>query len=300
MSLKAKLYAWGRRQEKYAAHRWGVDLWQKPPLPWAVEQTTLGLELQRALTLRYPRGEHRPVLLQAMPKAAGSWVSLLLAESLGRFKVMKLALKQCPAQEDETWGPLHAYFTDMTKLSPEALQTYEHKPVLLHAHLAPTDDNLRLLREHAYEPIYLSRDLRDMLVSWYFHLGTLDNELGQTVQALPQPEGLDLVLDQFLAPFAQFQQRWVDFFQTHFPQRILTFEEIQQDPLSALRRVVNDVGASVSDAHLRAVLAKYQKPTAKHQNPDIKADATKLRKGIVGDWKNQLTPAQAERIEAAM
>jgi hypothetical protein len=295
MSLKAKLIDWARYEERAMSVRYKFDILQEPPVPWSMAQTSVFFEVKRSLRLNAKK-RCRPLVLQALPKSGGSWLSIMLSECLDLAKCSKRSIKALPASDMQPWKMLHSYFTDLVDLKSDTLSQYENKPALLHAHLAPTDRNIEYFLNMVQEPVYVHRDLCDVLVSWYFHLSTLDNELGREIKSKEEQEGIDLVIDNFLMPFHEFNRNWLSFFEENYPKRIICYEELINEPNQTFSRLIADIDNTIPQSRIVDVLCKYCKPKASNQVPAINLDPSKLRKGIVGDSRNFLSDSQVERI----
>ena len=81
MSLKLKLFKWARYEERQMSVRFEFDILQEPPIPWSMEQTTAYYEMKRGMRLHCKK-KCKPLVLQALPKSGGSWLSIMLSECL--------------------------------------------------------------------------------------------------------------------------------------------------------------------------------------------------------------------------
>ncbi|XP_060596179.1 sulfotransferase 2A1-like [Ruditapes philippinarum] len=88
---------------------------------------------------------------------------------------------------------------------------------------------------------------------------------------------------------------------------IVQYEDLKMDSLNQLRRIQTYLGLSHSDERLQAVLDKCSLgnlradvENGKVKTPLIDESGKSIlyRKGIIGDWKNNFTVAQNEKIEA--
>ncbi|XP_053381293.1 sulfotransferase 2A8-like isoform X2 [Mercenaria mercenaria] len=87
---------------------------------------------------------------------------------------------------------------------------------------------------------------------------------------------------------------------------VVQYEDLKRDSLNQLRRIQNYLGLNHSDERLQAVLDKCslgnlraEVENGKVKTPliDEKGKSILYRKGVIGDWKNNFTVAQNEKIE---
>ncbi|KAK3541657.1 hypothetical protein QTP86_034662 [Hemibagrus guttatus] len=155
--------------------------------------------------------------------------------------------------------------------------------------------------------IYVSRNPKDVLVStFHFH---------QMASFLHDPLTFEEFADQFLAGNVFFG-KWTDHVKswrhTDVGDRILyiTYEEMIQDLLGSLERMLLFLGKSLSKDALHRVTEHCEFKTMKQNKmsnyslvPEAIMDNKKsafLRKGIVGDWKNYFSPELELKFNTAI
>jgi hypothetical protein len=123
------------------------------------------------------------------------------------------------------------------------------------------------------------RDLRDTLVSAYFHYSQHRKDL----MNVSKEEGFRLLMETFLHRELELQRTWV---QAGVP--VFHYEDMMADASGVWRKILDSVGLQVSDSMLEAAL-KYASFEARSGRKPGQEDAkSHYRKGTPGDWKNHL------------
>ncbi|KAG5271613.1 hypothetical protein AALO_G00181980 [Alosa alosa] len=155
--------------------------------------------------------------------------------------------------------------------------------------------------------IYVARNPKDVLVSsFYFH---------QMARFLDDPGTFEEFLDKFLAGQVLFG-KWTDHVKSwrknDLGDRILyvTYEEMVKDLRGALARFSKFLGRELTEQSLEQIVSHCTFNTMKTNDmsnfsliPQDIMDNKKsafLRKGIVGDWKNHLSPEQEVKFNTVI
>ncbi|XP_044303894.1 sulfotransferase 2B1 [Varanus komodoensis] len=185
------------------------------------------------------------------------------------------------------------YRTALTNKSPRIISS--HLPAQLFA---------KSFFKSKAKIIYTVRNPKDVLVSLY-HFASM-------FRPYKDPGTLDQFLEGFLKGDVPFGS-WFDHVKGWMNLKdkenffFITYEELQQDLRGSVVRISQFLGKDLDDAAIDAVVAnasfeamKSNKMSNFSLSPRFLMNQKKsafLRKGISGDWKNHLTPAQSEHFD---
>ncbi|NWU65426.1 ST3A1 sulfotransferase, partial [Pterocles burchelli] len=195
------------------------------------------------------------------------------------------------------WLEYNIKNVDFTTLpSPRTFAT--HLPY----YLVPRD-----LRNRRGRVIYISRNPKDVMVSYYYfskYISTLEN--------IPD---FNLFMERFLAGKV-LASSWLDHvagWYNHaedFNILFLTYEEMKKDLRSAVLKICKFIGKELNEEEVDSVVRQAtfenmrKDPRANYENlPDTvtaRDNGTFLRKGTIGDWKNIMTVAQSEKFDKVL
>ncbi|XP_074872004.1 sulfotransferase 2B1-like isoform X1 [Carettochelys insculpta] len=152
--------------------------------------------------------------------------------------------------------------------------------------------------------LYTVRNPKDVVVSLY--------HFSQIFRPYKCPGQLDQFLEQFLEGDVPFGS-WFDHVKGWLELRDcenffwISYEELHQDLRGSVERICKFLGKDLDTQALEAVVEnasfqamKQNKMSNFSLSPSCFLDQTKssfLRKGIIGDWKNHLTPAQIDQFD---
>ncbi|XP_009679983.1 amine sulfotransferase [Struthio camelus] len=179
-------------------------------------------------------------------------------------------------------------------------------PRLFATHL-PYNLTPRDLRNKRAHVIYVTRNPKDVLVS-YFHFS-------KVVATIEEVSDFNLFMERFLAGKV-LASSWLDHvagWHSHaedFNILFLTYEEMKKDLRSAVLKICNFLGKTLSENELESIVRQAtfdnmrKDPRANYDNlpEDLKGKKKGhfLRKGTIGDWKNMMTVAQSERFDKVL
>jgi Sulfotransferase domain len=224
----------------------------------------------RPLTGRNSIEDHAPddVFVAGFPKSGNTWFQYLMAGVLGGI--------------DAASCPDHVVQDLMPDAQSRLIYRRQTKPVFFKTHDLPRPRYRRV--------IYLLRDGRDAMVSYFHHYNALFPPvdfptLVRTAPRLPakwhahveawlaNPHGADLI--------------------------VVKYEDLKRDTVAELRRVCTFAGLTVDDARLRQATegASFANMKSREQrlgwaDPAWPKDQPFVRRGVVGSFRNEM-PADA-------
>ena len=153
-----------------------------------------------------------------------------------------------------------------------------------------------------WRAFFVSRDPRDIVVSWYFsaarsHPTRSNSSLQQTrdqLVALGEEEGLIFTIRR-LKYYGLFDalRSWVDADQEGV--LLVRYEDlIGVDADRWWEQLLEHCDVPLGPGERRALLARYSFQKLSGREPGDEDPASKLRKGIAGDWRNHFTPTVRE------
>ena len=97
---------------------------------------------------------------------------------------------------------------------------------------------------------------------------------------------------------------WLD--QTDIPVHLIRYEDLQADTVGALRRALDFAGRPATDEEIRRAVAfadfaelRRQEQEKGFRETPARPGGLFFRRGEAGAWRDELTPEQVARIEAA-
>lgn len=212
------------------------------------------------------------VLVTEFPKCGGTWLSMMLADTLGlefprnRFPGLKASIFQ---------GHYIYKFSGVKK-------------------------------------VVVWRDPRDMMVSWYHHSlfksetnsSSLIRENRDAV-GFSDYENVQLNLHSFIE-YCFTRQRsprftWNQFYDAWSAPRAdvlhTSYETLRHDPKVELDRLSKQLGVKASSNKIASVVDRYSFETLSGRKAGEERKGTFLRKGLVGDWQNVFDERALEVLE---
>lgn len=218
--------------------------------------------LYRRSFITFIADKSRSILLTEYPKSGASWFSLMLSEASGIV---------FPRNE-----------------FPKARVSLFQGHYLKHYGMRKT--------------IVMWRDPKDIMVSWYYHsvIGneqtnpSFIDETRQAIQAEP-PYQLTNNFSRFLEYAFSGKMSpgftWNDFFDTWWGKSDcihVNYEQLKRQPKETLSRVLAELSLEAC-SDLNAVVDKYSIKKSKAVNSQNKLENRFIRKGVIGDWKNEFS-----------
>ncbi|XP_076452613.1 sulfotransferase 1A1-like [Babylonia areolata] len=175
-------------------------------------------------------------------------------------------------------------------------------PRVLNSHL-PFRLLPRQIKDKRVKVIHVYRNIKDVFVSQYFHFRQVPGGDALTFDAHEKVFLSDNVPTgsyfTYMRDMYQFRKSNPD-----HPVFLMSFEDTKEDPEKVIRSMAKFLGVEASQSliHDIAHLTSFSKMRHAEKNTmeTHLPPADIFRKGQVGDWKNYLTVAQSERLDAAM
>lgn len=157
-----------------------------------------------------------------------------------------------------------------------------------------------------YKAFFITRDPRDLVVSWYFSAGwshsIVENQVLAKVrsdlQGLSQNEGLHYSID-YLADYGIFNaiDSWLEALPRQEDIRCIRYEDLTgANQFLHFRELMDYLMIPIPDKTLRVVLADHSFKTSAGETQLGNESLGHNRKGKAGDWVNYLNQKHLERL----
>lgn len=248
----------------------------------------------------------KPILINLFPCAGSNRLSPAITALLSLTKrILKpeFPLTQNDRHNDNPSAQKsQQVIDDFYQAKIQALNYYEYLPI--HDPIST-----KVLQEFKdIQSIYLIRDPRDILISYYFFSNgqDLENEVEKEKYLLYLIEGENRELLNYFLIWPSLKQMVSHFLEAQLlPQvYIVKFEELQQTPLSTYKKMLDwlmirqtplfNIPDSLIAQAIKLSSFNYQtegrRERGKEDTPMIKNGITNAcRKGIIGDWRNHFS-----------
>lgn len=236
--------------------------------------------------LRYRRRYKYPVIYIACPPKTGStWLSSLLAELLPGYRFY--------------YPTMHAGGRrgDNYDITEELLEELRSKLIVVRSHTPPTAANTEAMDRAFGRYVLLLRDPRDVIVSAYHHiLGGresvfLDYGLDRKLPWEPVPRkvlteqketALDLVIERLLPGLVELSDGWFKHQNNRENVHLVRYEDLVRDPTRELLRILDFYGLTIPENTVRRTVDSIDREKTRF----------KFRKGVAGNWRNELSARQ--------
>lgn len=246
----------------------------------------------------FHRHKYPLLFIACCPKSASTWFAHLVAESTKcyRYYHPKCFLEEYSDPKNE--------LTERCDITPAVLQELKGKCRVVRAHTAPSPENVATMNKVFKKFIFLTRDLRDVAVSLYYHLHQYEKsafiDLGNSrpvpwvrmpaeARSMPKKECIDLIIERMLPGFITLVRNWLQIIDKQDNILLLRYEDVTTQAEAELKRVLNFFAIPADTAAMNAALQAYDKSR-------MVRGQLKFRKGGSGGWRDELTPQQADRI----
>lgn len=239
------------------------------PSIWRYGKQALGLTYRQKYTLSTPHPED--VWVVSYPKSGNTWVRFLLSDLLS-------------GGQPVSWDRIDEYVPDIYQ-ARDRIQRMSG-PRFIKSHEAWFD--------HYPRCIYICRDGRDVMVSYYHYL----KGFGRDVKDF----------SYFLREYSKWPGSWVDHVEAALNTRkdapdnilIVRFEDLKEDAVRELRRMAEFAGIKVSNQDLIRAVEHCQlsnlRALEERKTPTSREDATNefFRSGKTKQWESVFTEEDLE------
>ncbi|MDR3504842.1 MAG: sulfotransferase domain-containing protein [Acidocella sp.] len=253
------------------------------------------------------------VWLASYPKSGNTWVRAFLHNYITRpetahsiNQLTDFSVAECAApffrQPGETLtteqvqAKRPSVHEELTRLHPDLVFVKTHN-----ANLAMHGIPL-CTPEHTAGAVYIVRDPRDVALSF---AAFAQKGVDEIIELMASPGAAnasdELQVFELLSSWSEHVRSWVG-----APRRLLTrYEDLVAEPERYFARIIRFIGTGEVDQQrlARAIeFSSFKSLSAQETAEGYKAGGTSgkfFRQGKAGQWRERLTPAQAERITAA-
>ncbi len=239
--------------------------------------------------LRYRgRYAYRVIYVACPPKTASTWLNHLLVELLPGFRY------HYPSHH-----PSAQTGYDVTQ---PVIDELRGKLAVVRSFTTPTPENRAAMEREFGRYVVLIRDVRDIVVSLFHHARAhprsafVDQGIERQLPWTPLPKDaldlddercLDIVIENMLPGLASLSLDWYEYQQEQDHVLLLRYEDVTQNTADELSRILAHYDLDIPRLSIEAVVAKLAPTTGEF----------KFRKGIAGNWKNELTVRQQQRCQ---
>ena len=276
---------------------WGLEMQPCARLTMA-ERLRTWQDRGRIIRKRLPRIKAAEVILVSYPKSGRTWLRVMMSH----IYHLRYAT---PVTELIEFDNLRAINPKIPKILFEHVL---HLPKYLSWQLVRSLPKKKL--------IFLVRDPRDVIVSYYFHYATRSKVRERLRLGLPRDVAGTPLADFALDPryglpgVIGFMNCWLKIASRAPQMLLLRYEDVQADPKTALRQLCDFLGEQASEAELEAAVAftsfeQLQKMERQHffgsermhPRDDSDPNAFKVRRGKVGGYRDYLDDRQIAMMD---
>ena len=234
-----------------------------------------------------------PIIVQALPKSGGSWLSTLISLCTGFDKVRKSHIKKCKTVVNERYPLFGRKFSDFTHVSLSAMEEYRRRPIVMHTHLYPHERTCDAIKSVDGTVILLSRGLEGALTSWTHHLHRRFEDEVPTLD----PRAFDFTIDNYGTEFARYKSDWSEL-HSHVQQSNnleLQYEDFVHNVADTLRQIFEISQITVGESRISAVVQALDASNTRNDT-NFLSNGLKTRCADPDGWKRELNESQIKAI----
>jgi len=146
-----------------------------------------------------------------------------------------------------------------------------------------------------YATIYVVRDPRNIILSWYFSMRYSHRIVNDRVAAhrkklrsLSKEEGINYSI-RTLHPKMSFMKSWM-YHNNELPNTLFVrFEDLTRNPLSQFSRMFDHCGFDISDSYLKNILRDYTKEKMRNRDKQTRSSKMSTYSKDGSDWEKEFT-----------
>lgn len=233
------------------------------------------------------------IFIAGLPKSGTSWLEKLVSEIPGFTQLNGSFLRHLHGAHK--LEHTHGINREMLNSAPKNRYSF----IKLHTHYE--EKYINVLDEFKLRPTILIRDLRDMLISRYYHVMADPNhwQYGK-INSLPFEEGFEKSLFgishednmDVINYYTFWISGWFNYLEANQDKcYLMRFEDMKKDLFLEYKNFLSYYNISFSDSFINQMLERQktrhvdQKNLSKNLNLPGRLQTT-FRKGISGEWKN--------------
>ncbi|NVK18624.1 MAG: sulfotransferase domain-containing protein [Methylocystaceae bacterium] len=244
------------------------------------------------------------ILICGLPKSGTTWIEQIFL--------------QVPGFIQQNKSPLRGFsgFTQLVHahdINHEMLLHPKNRYSFLKLHCHYSDKNIKVIEEAGVHPIIMIRDIRDMMISRYFHIiSQPDHWMHDLCKDVSPQEGFSKSLyshingeEDPIEYYIKWIKDWINYHSNN-PNKclIITYEALKKDTFLTCKNMLEFHGIVLNDLEIEALLLRQKEAQNKFNKDNLKANLNQsgrtqstLRKGAVGGWQEFMTPEQVKLFD---
>lgn len=235
----------------------------------------------------YPQ---RVLFIAGLPKSGTTWLKKMLTSYPGFHELL---IPDVTAYELATGGS-HDY-----DLPGDMFSRLADMLVVTKMHVHGSPHNVALLRAAGVRHVVLTRDLRDVAVSYFFYVRQTPWHPEYPLYVrLSVAEGLATFARRTLRPYMDWVRSWHENRDAELSLQV-RYEQLLADPAAVMAGVAEHFQLDSSPETVGRIVERYSfRELSGGRSPGQESEGSFFRKGVVGDWRNYFTPELKERYKS--
>lgn len=241
--------------------------------------------------LGFYRYKHRILYINGLPKSGTTWIETTLAQLPG------YNLRNIYDPDNCTYD--HNVCDDVFA----SLPNYGYSVLKLHVHYS--ESNIEVINNHVPKFVITIRDIRDFIVSRYFHIkNEPSHRFYEHFNKISEEEALLHSIDTFEEYYLQWYEGWEKIIKQEKDSVLLVkYEDLNTNTVETFSKILEFFELhKLVNSHLKKILEKNNAKKkvslkAAVEKGSVFAQKSTFRKGIVGDWKNHFTEKVKVRLK---